>query len=80
VPGRGASPAIQQGHSSGLSHWDAHRSFGFVKRDGERDCFVHIRNINGSQEDMRVGQRVEFEVDTDGNGRPEAKNVALLED
>lgn len=60
-----------------VSYWNADRGFGFiVPDDGASDCFVHIRQIEGSVA-LEVGQRVEFVAADTPKGR-NARAVRVL--
>lgn len=62
---------------TGKVKWfDDAKGFGFITRgDGEKDCFVHHSEIQGSGfKSLSEGDVVEFEV-TQGQKGPAAKNV-----
>jgi len=77
-----AAPAIETRGTlpSGTIKWfNARKGFGFIERPGAAtDLFVHVSAIDGNtQQRIRMGQRVEFEL---GRGRKgdEARRVRLL--
>lgn len=52
------------------------RGFGFLKTDSGEEYFFHISGLkNCDFRDLRVGQRVSFEVDQSPKG-PRAKDVS----
>ncbi len=54
------------------------KGFGFIKRKGEPDVFVHYRAINGEgRRTLTEGQQVTFSV-THGAKGPQADNVTPL--
>ncbi len=54
------------------------KGFGFIKREGEADVFVHYRAINGEgRKTLHDGQQVTFEI-TNGERGPQAENVTPL--
>ena len=54
------------------------KGFGFIKRDGGSDLFVHFRSIQGTGFKTLVeGQPVSF-VEVDGQKGPQAENVVVL--
>ncbi len=54
------------------------KGFGFIARDSGDDLFFHRSAVQGSYDDLREGQRVEF---TEGMGQkgPCAENVRSLD-
>jgi CspA family cold shock protein len=61
--------------------WHRDRGFGFVQRDdGQANIFAHIRNVADDVDELRPGQRVQFEPGIDlRNGKPEARDVRVIE-
>ncbi len=53
------------------------RGYGFIEVDEGDDVFVHHSNLQGAFE-LRVGQKVEFEVESSPKG-PRAVNVKIVE-
>ncbi len=54
------------------------KGFGFISREGERDVFVHFRQIVGDgRKTLKEGQQVEFSVG-EGLKGPQAENVTPL--
>lgn len=60
--------------------WIDNRGFGFIKRDDQQpDVFVHVSAITGSLDRLTVGQKVEFDVETDRkSGKPRAAKVRVI--
>ena len=54
------------------------KGFGFIKRDGGTDLFVHFRSIVGQGfKSLTEGQRVSF-TEVSGQKGPQADNVVAL--
>ncbi|HAM97842.1 MAG TPA: cold-shock protein [Marinilabiliales bacterium] len=53
------------------------KGFGFIKRDGEKDIFVHRSGIKGNAASLDEGQEVDFEIQESQKG-PVAVNVTLI--
>lgn len=54
------------------------KGFGFIEREGERDVFVHFRQIVGDgHRTLKEGQKVEFTIG-EGQKGPQAENVVPL--
>jgi CspA family cold shock protein len=54
------------------------KGYGFIAREGERDVFVHFRNIVGEgHRSLKEGQKVEFDIG-EGQKGPQAENVMPL--
>ena len=54
------------------------KGFGFISREGERDVFVHFRQIIGDgRKTLKEGQQVDFTVG-EGLKGPQAENVTPL--
>jgi CspA family cold shock protein len=54
------------------------KGYGFIAREGERDVFVHFRNIVGDgHRSLKEGQKVEFDIG-EGQKGPQAENVMPL--
>ena len=64
----------------GTVKWfNAAKGFGFIQPDGsEQDVFVHSTALEAARLDRLVdGQDVSFSIETDGDGRKFAANMAL---
>jgi cold shock CspA family protein len=64
-----------------LKNWFPGKSFGFIKRPGEKDVFAHICQFEGHdtmREEPRVGAEVEYEPG-EHNGKPCATKIRILE-
>lgn len=54
------------------------KGFGFISREGERDVFVHFRQIIGDgRKTLKEGQQVEFSIG-EGLKGPQAENVTPM--
>jgi cold shock CspA family protein len=54
--------------------------FGFISVPGERDMFVHIREVRGATDSDRqlfAGDEVSYEIGEGPDGRPCARNVIV---
>ena len=67
-----------------VKFFNREKGFGFIRRDGEEDLFLHIKNVcslsgNDLQQDTpEIGDAVEFEIGPNSKtGRPEAKKVFI---
>jgi cold shock protein len=65
-----------------VKKYDAQRGYGFVSSDtGSADQFVHVSNIfQCPPGGLRVGQRVEFTIGVNREGREQAVDVKIVED
>jgi len=54
------------------------KGFGFISGDQSEFFFHRSAVVEGSFESLRVGQRVEYEVDSDRGKGPRAKEVKIL--
>ena len=54
------------------------KGYGFIAREGERDVFVHFRQIAGTgHRSLKEGQQVQFTIG-EGLKGPQAENVVPL--
>lgn len=54
------------------------KGYGFIEREGEKDVFVHFRQIVGSgRRSLKEGQQVQFTLG-EGLKGPQAENVVPL--
>lgn len=66
--------------TTGTVKWfDRTRGFGFIQpEDGGKDAFVHISALERAGiDDLRDGQRVQFELVEGKNGKVSAENLVL---
>jgi cold shock protein len=64
--------------ATGTVKWfNAQKGFGFIQPDaGGQDVFVHISAVERSGTgDLREGQKISYEVETDRRGRSSAINL-----
>jgi cold shock CspA family protein len=60
-----------------LKNWITDKGYGFVRRETGQDLFVHISALGFII--PKPGDRLSFDVGTNPkNGKPEAKNVAIM--
>lgn len=53
---------------NGTVKWfNSEKGFGFIQRDGEKDIFVHVKQVKKSA-DLREGDKVTFGVDQGPRG------------
>jgi CspA family cold shock protein len=57
------------------------KGFGFIQPDdGSRDAFVHISAVESAGLDnLREGQKVQYELVTGRNGKSSAENLVALD-
>lgn len=62
--------------------WKRGRGFGFVAPDdlNQPDIFIHYSFLVGDKKFLVEGQRVQFELATDQDGRLQARNVRVIAD
>ncbi|MBT3360126.1 MAG: cold-shock protein [Rhodospirillales bacterium] len=66
----------------GTVKWfNTRKGYGFIEQEsGEKDAFVHITAVErAGLSSLIEGQKLEFEMVTDGNGRPSADNLSVIE-
>lgn len=67
---------------TGTVKWfDRAKGFGFIQpEDGGKDAFVHISAVErAGVDDLRDGQRVQFELTQGKNGKASAENLVLTD-
>ena len=52
------------------------KGFGFIEREGEKDVFFHIGDVNEGIKFLDEGQEVFFDIQ-EKNGKPSAVNIGL---
>mgnify|MGYP001220204760 CR=1 FL=1 len=65
---------------TGTVKWfNAQKGYGFIEpQDGSKDVFVHISAVErAGLSDLREGQRVSFEIESDSRGRSSAVNLRV---
>ena len=68
---------------SGTVKWfNPTKRFGFIERgDGEKDVFVHMTAVEeAGLSSLTEGQKVDFELATDDQGKTSAVDLSLVED
>ena len=69
--------------SKGTVKWfNTQKGYGFINQDEEgSDVFVHITAVqNSGMAELSEGQRVEFELAEQRNGRVAAVNLSIVEE
>ncbi|MEC8993138.1 MAG: cold-shock protein [Candidatus Latescibacterota bacterium] len=62
---------------TGVIKWyNSRKGYGFITRESGDDLFVHFTAL-GTSDEIREGQRVEFDISESGKG-PMAQDVRLL--
>jgi CspA family cold shock protein len=71
------------GQQTGVVKWfDANKGYGFIKRDGAGDLFVHANDLRRSgitSGELEQGDEVMFEEEVGNNGKPRAINLVLTD-
>ncbi len=68
--------------TTGTVKWfDRTRGYGFIEpENGSKDAFVHISAVErAGLADLREGQKVEFDLEPQQNGREAAENLKIIE-
>jgi cold shock protein len=59
--------------------WFAERRYGFIQPDdGSAEILVHRAGLANRVDRLQVDQRVDFEVELNRAGRPQARQVTIL--
>lgn len=67
---------------TGVVAWFSNsKGFGFIKRVNKPDVFCHFSNIlsDDKVKSLNEGDKVEFEVSKDPQGRPQAQKVRKVD-
>ena len=65
----------------GVVKWfDRNKGYGFITpEDGSKDAFVHISAVErAGLDELREGQRVEYELQPGRNGKSSAENLSIV--
>ncbi|MDP6952865.1 MAG: cold-shock protein [Alphaproteobacteria bacterium] len=68
--------------TTGTVKWfDRTRGYGFIEpENGSKDAFVHISAVErAGLSDLREGQKVQFDLEPQQNGREAAENLKIIE-
>ncbi len=65
--------------SGHITDWNSKRGFGFVESEGAR-IFVHWKDFSKRHKTPEVGDRIQFELGKDQEGRPCAQKAAHVND
>ena len=66
--------------ATGTVKWfDRTKGYGFIQPDdNSKDVFVHISAVErAGYDDLRDGQKIEFELQTGRNGKASAENLVI---
>lgn len=66
----------------GTVKWfDRKKGYGFITpEDGSKDAFVHISAVErAGLDELREGQRVEYELQPGRNGKSSAENLSVVD-
>ena len=61
-----------------IVHWNVDKGFGFAKRPFGADIYVHHTALPDDRRDLRVGQKITFEIEIGGDGRRQAVDVQIV--
>jgi cold shock CspA family protein len=59
-----------------IKHWNSAHGYGFIACPGADDIFVHVSEVRSSVE-LKIGQRVQFQIGRSKSGRPESEARAV---
>ncbi|MCZ6677536.1 MAG: cold shock domain-containing protein [Candidatus Poribacteria bacterium] len=61
-----------------IKYYNSDKGFGFIAQNsGEADVFLHVSAIEGVYDEVRVGQRIKYEI-VKGNRGPVAQNAEIM--
>lgn len=55
-----------------ISRWNVEKGYGFIRRSGEKDIFIHISALGALPRPPQAGDLVHFKIMQDQQGRPKA--------
>lgn len=75
------SDVVRQKRRQGVVKWfDGQKGFGFIQRRAGEDLFVHSSAVQGNvSKTLNQGQKVTFAIKASLPGKPEARDVQVLE-
>lgn len=79
---RGNQTMKEKHMATGTVKWfNRVKGFGFIEQEGgAKDAFVHISAVErAGLEDLREGQRIEFELEAGRNGKESAEKLVLVD-
>lgn len=71
----------KNGKLSGTVKWfDTTKGYGFIERPGDKDVFVHVKDVrsSGIDDDLQEGDSVQFELAPVAGKGPKATNIRLV--